>query len=65
MLEKRRTSTLSKMDDGIMIVVGIVGVILAFTVVGWIFGTIMTLLRWALVAAVAGLVFRFFAGRRR
>ena len=58
------SSTAVRTDDGIMIIVGIVGVILAFTVLGWIFHTLIFLAKVVLVAAVAGLAFRFFAGRR-
>jgi energy-coupling factor transporter transmembrane protein EcfT len=64
MLEKRRSSSLSRLDDGILVVAAIVGVILLFTVIGWIFHTVMFLFKLALAAAVVGVVFRFFAGRR-
>lgn len=63
-LERRNRSTLSKLDDGLLIAAGVVGVIVLFAVVGWVIHAVLFLLKIAVVAVVFGLIVRAVAGRR-
>jgi hypothetical protein len=63
-LERRNRSTLAKLDDGLLIVAGVVGVIVLFAVVGWVIHAVLFLVKIAVVAVVFGLIVRAVAGRR-
>ena len=63
-LERRRISALSRLDDGLLIVVAVVGVIMALAVLGWIIHIAAAILKIAVLAAVFGLVFRVVTARR-
>jgi hypothetical protein len=63
-LERRNRSTLAKLDDGLLIAAGVVGVIVLFAVVGWVIHAVLFLLKIAVVAVVFGLIVRAVAGRR-
>jgi hypothetical protein len=52
--ERRRRSTLSIVDDGILVVVAVVVALFAFKIVGFVVGTIWFLFK---LAALAGLVY--------
>ena len=61
----RRRSTLDRLDDGLLVVVAIVGVFLLLQVVSWAVGTILFAVKLAIVAVVVGLVLRLIAAIRR
>ncbi|TML38457.1 MAG: hypothetical protein E6G27_14220 [Actinobacteria bacterium] len=61
----RRRSTLDRLDDGLLVVVAIVGVFLLLQVVSWAVGTILFAVKLAIVAVVVGLVLRLIAALRR
>ena len=66
MLERHRDSgrLLSRLDDALLVVAGIVVVVLVFHVLAWTVGIIYGLGKLALTILVVGLVIRFFAHRR-
>jgi hypothetical protein len=61
----RRRSTLDRLDDGLLVVVAVVGVLLLLQVVSWAIGTILFVVKLAIVAVVVGLVLRLIAAIRR
>ena len=66
MLERHRDSgrMLSRLDDALLVVAGVVVVVLVFHVLAWTVGIIYGLGKLALTILVVGLVIRFFAHRR-
>jgi energy-coupling factor transporter transmembrane protein EcfT len=58
---ERRRSALDRLDDGLLVVVALVGVILLFTVIGWLVNTVVFFVKLALVAVFIGLIARFVA----
>jgi hypothetical protein len=61
---ERRRSVLDRLDDGLLVVVALVGVVVAFMVVGWIVDTIVFFVKLALVAVFIGLIARFVMRRQ-
>jgi len=55
---QRRRSTLSKLDDGLLIAVVVVGAVFALAVAGLVVHTLFFLLKVAVVGLVIGLVVR-------
>jgi hypothetical protein len=60
---ERRRSALDRLDDGLLVVAALVGIVVLFAVIGWIVHTVVFFVKLALVAAFIGLVVRFFARR--
>ena len=60
-LERRRTGggTLAKLDDALLVVVGIVAVLVVLKIVGFIAGTIFFFVKAAVVVGLVYLVLRF------
>ena len=56
---------MSKLDDALLVVLGIVAVLAVFTVIGWIVHTVMFFVKVAIAAVIFGLIVRAVAGRRR
>jgi hypothetical protein len=63
-LERKSSSTLSRMDDGLLIVVAVVAAVVVLGVIGWVIHLFALLIKVAIVAAVAAVVFRAIAHRR-
>jgi hypothetical protein len=61
---ERRRSALDRLDDGLLVVVALVGVVVAFMVVGWIVDTVVFFVKLALVAVFIGLIARFVLRRQ-
>ncbi|HMC41881.1 MAG TPA: hypothetical protein VKI20_02645 [Acidimicrobiales bacterium] len=61
----RRRSTLDRLDDGLLVVAGIVGVLLVLQVVSWVVGTVLFVIKLAVVAAVVFVILRVLAALRR
>jgi Flp pilus assembly protein TadB len=61
---QRRRSTLSRMDDALLVVVGIVVVMAVLSVVGLIVHAVLFFVKVAVAAVLFGLIVRFMAGRR-
>src|SRR5207244_5759572 len=61
----RRRSTLDRLDDGLLVVAGIVGVLLVLQVVSWVVGTVLFVIKLAVVAAVVFVILRVLAAVRR
>lgn len=55
---ERRKSTLSKLDDGILIAVVVVGAIVALSVVGLVVHALFFLVKIAVIGLILGLVVR-------
>ncbi|MDQ1436573.1 MAG: hypothetical protein QOK43_202 [Acidimicrobiaceae bacterium] len=53
------------MDDALLVVVGLVAAVVAFSVVGWIMHAVFFLVRLAVAAVVFGLIARAVITRRR
>ena len=60
---ERRRSTLDRLDDGLLVVAALVGVVLVFSVIGWLVDTLVFFVKLALVAVFIGLVARFVMRR--
>ena len=60
---QRRRSTLSKLDDGLLVVAIVVGVVIALSILGFVIHTIFWLARLAIIGLVIGLVVRFVSRR--
>lgn len=56
---------MSKLDDALLVVLGVVAVLAVFTVVGWIMHAVFFLVKVAIAAVVFGLIVRAVASRRR
>ena len=63
-LERKSSSTLSRMDDGLLVVVAIIGVVIALSIFGFVVHLFALLFKVAILAAVAGLVFKAVSRRR-
>jgi hypothetical protein len=61
---ERRRSALDRLDDGLLVVAALVGVVVLFAIIGWIVNTIVFFLKLALLAVFVGLIVRFIARRR-
>jgi hypothetical protein len=61
---QRRRSTLSRMDDALLVVVGIVVVMAVLSVVGLIVHAVLFFVKVAVAAVLFGLIVRLMAGRR-
>jgi F0F1-type ATP synthase assembly protein I len=60
---ERRRSTLDRLDDALLVVVALVGVVLVFSVIGWLVDTLVFFVKLALVAVFIGLIARFVMRR--
>jgi hypothetical protein len=61
---ERRRSVLDRLDDGLLVIVALVGVVILFSVVGWVIHTVLFFVKVALVAVFIGLIVRLVARRR-
>jgi hypothetical protein len=61
---ERRRSTLDRLDDGLLVIVALVGVVVLFSVVGWVVHTVVFFVKVALVAVFIGLIVRVVARHR-
>ncbi|HZQ27882.1 MAG TPA: hypothetical protein VFA94_09295 [Acidimicrobiales bacterium] len=61
---QRRRNTLSRMDDALLVVVGIVAVLAVLSIVGFVVHAVFFFVKVAVAAVLFGLIFRFIAGRR-
>ena len=61
---ERRRSALDRLDDALLVVVALVGVVILFSVVGWVVHTVVFFVKLALVAVFIGLIVRLVARRR-
>ena len=61
---ERRRSALDRLDDGLLVIVALVGVVILFSVVGWVIHTVVFFVKLALVAVFIGLIVRLVARRR-
>jgi hypothetical protein len=60
---ERRRSALDRLDDGLLVVAALVGVVVLFVVIGWIVNTVVFFLKLALVAVFIGIIVRFMTRR--
>ena len=63
-LPERRRSTLAVLDNGLLILVGIVAAVVVLKIIGFIAGTIFFLVTLALVAGAVYLALRLFLRRK-
>ena len=63
--ERRRRSTLSIVDDGILVVVAVVVAVFAFKIVGFLVGTVWFLLKLAALVALVFVVLKALRSRAR
>ena len=61
---ERRRSTLDRLDDGLLVIAALVGVVLVFTVIGWLIHAVLFFVKLAVIALFIGLVVRLAARRR-
>jgi hypothetical protein len=61
---ERRRSALDRLDDGLLVVVVLVGLVISFAVVGWVVHTVLFFVKVAIVAAFIGLTVRLVARNR-
>ena len=61
---ERRRSVLDRLDDGLLVIVALVGVVILFSVVGWVIHTVVFFVKLALVAVFIGLIVRLVARNR-
>jgi len=61
---ERRRSMLDRLDDGLLVIVALVGVVILFSVVGWVIHTVVFFVKLGLVAVFIGLIVRLVAHRR-
>ena len=64
-LERRRSSGLDRLDDLALVVVAVVGALFALKVLGWVIGTVLFVVKVAVVAAIAFVLLRLVARRHR
>lgn len=64
-IEKRKGSSLAVLDTAALVFVGLLAAFLAFKVVGWVLGTVLFVVKLALVALVVAVVIRAVSGLRR
>ena len=55
---------LDRLDDGLLVIVALVGVVILFSVVGWVIHTVVFFVKLGLVAVFIGLIVRLVAHRR-
>lgn len=63
-LERRRKSTVSKLDDALLVVAAIVAAVVVFSVVSWVLHAVFLLVKLAVAAVVFGLIARAVINRR-
>lgn len=61
---ERRRSALDRLDDGLLVVAALVGLVILFAVVGWVVHTVLFFVKVAIVAAFIGLIVRLVARNR-
>ena len=61
---ERRRSALDRLDDGLLVIVALVGVVILFAVVGWVIHTVLFFVKLAIIAVFVGLIVRVVARRR-
>jgi hypothetical protein len=61
---ERRRSALDRLDDGLLVIVALVGAVILFAVVGWVIHTVLFFVKVAIVAVFIGLIVRLVARRR-
>jgi len=61
---ERRRSALDRLDDALLVIVALVGVVILFAVVGWVIHAVLFVVKVALVAVFIGLIVRLVARRR-
>ena len=64
-LERRRSSGLDRLDDVALVVVAVLGALFALRILGWVIGTVLFVVKVAVVAAIAFVVLRLVARRHR
>ena len=63
-LERKSTSALSRLDDGLLVIVAIVGAVIVLSIIGALIHLFAVVVKVAIIAAVAGLIFRAVSRRR-
>ena len=63
-IERHRRGTLSRLDDALLLVVGVVAVLAVLSVVGFVVHAVMFFVKVAIAAVLFGLIVRFVANRR-
>jgi hypothetical protein len=63
-IERHRRGTLSRLDDALLLVVGVVVVLAVLSVVGFVVHAVMFFVKVAIAAVLFGLIVRFVANRR-
>lgn len=63
-LPERRRSTLAVIDNGALIVVGVIAALVVLKIVGFIAGTVFFLVKLALLAGAVFVVLRLFLRRK-
>ena len=63
-LERRSRSTISRLDDVLLIAVAAVAAIAVFWMIGWIVSAVLFLVKVAIAAVVFGLIVRAVINRR-
>ena len=64
-LPERRRSTLEVVDNGLLVVVGVIAALVVLKIVGFIAGTVFFLVKLALLAGAVYLVLRLVLARRK
>ena len=64
-LERRRSSGLDRLDDVALVVVAVVAALFALKVLGWVIGTVLFVVKLAVVATIAFVLLRLVARRHR
>jgi hypothetical protein len=64
-LERRRSSGLDRLDDLALVVVAVVGALFALKVLGWVIGTVLFVVKVAVIATIAFVLLRLIARRHR
>ena len=65
LVPRRKSGTLAKLDDALLVVVGIVAVLVVLKVIGFIAGTIFFFVKVAVAAAVVVIALRLLTRSRR
>lgn len=63
-LPERRRSTLEAVDNGLLVVVGVIAALVVLKIVGFIAGTVFFLVKLALLAGAVYLVLRLVVRRK-
>ena len=64
-LEPRRRSTLQSLDNALLVVVAVVGVLVVLKVIGFIAGTVFFLVKVAVLVAVVAVALRLLLRAKR